>query len=109
MKSMKKIIKNVTLSIVTNDITEPEERVNFDGSLRVSNNWMTAAFTESAPKRPRARNTRVFDGEMLTTVAKPDGTFQMHAKNVNPLTVADFPQRLYLDACAMVEKLTLRN
>ena len=106
---MKKVIKNVTLSIVTNDITEPEERVCFDGSLIVSNNWKKAAFAESAPKRPRARNTRVFEGEMLTTVAKPDGTFQMHTKNVNPLAVTDFPQRLYLDACAMVEKLTLRN
>ena len=96
---MKKVIKNVTLSIVTNDITEPEERVCFDGSLIVSNNWNKAAFAESAPKRPRARNTRVFEGEMLTTVAKPDGTFQMHTKNVNPLLVENFAMKMYHEAC----------
>ena len=106
---MKKVIKNVTLCIVTNDKAEPEERVNFDGSLRVSNDWSKVDFAESAPKRPRARNTRVFDGEMLTTVAKPDGSYQLHTKNINPLKINDFPQRMFSEASALVEKLKGRR
>lgn len=106
---MKKIVKNVTLSIVTNDKAEPEERVNFDGSLRVSGDWRNVDFAESAPKRPRARNTRVFEGEMLTTVAKPDGSYQLHTKNINPLKINDFAQRLFCEATALVEKLKERR
>ena len=106
---MKKVINNVTLSIVTNDMAEPEERVSFDGSLRVSGNWKEVAFAESSPKRPKARNTRVFEGEMLTAVAKADGSYQIHTKSVNPLKVVDFPQRLYLEACALIDKLEGRR
>ena len=106
---MEKLLKNVTISIVTNDMAEPDERVNFDGSLRISNDWRKVDFAESAPKRPKARNTRVFEGEMLTAVAKADGSYQIHTKSVNPLKVADFPQRLYLEACALIDKLEGRR
>lgn len=102
---MKKVINNVTLSIVTNDMAEPEERVSFDGSLRVSGNWKEVAFAESSPKRPKARNTRVFEGEMLTAVAKADGSYQIHTKSVNPMKVEDFAQRMYIDACALMDRI----
>ena len=106
---MEKILKNVTISIVTNDMAEPDERVNFDGSLRISKDWRKVDFAESAPKRPKARNTRVFEGELLTTVAKPDGSYQLHTKNINPLKIKDFPQRMFSEASALVEKLKGRR
>ena len=102
---MKKIVKNVTLSLITNDVSDLHERVSFDGSLTVKNNWMEVAFAESAPKRPKARNTRVYDGEMLTMVVKPDGSYQLHTKNINPMKVEDFAQRMYIDACALMDRI----
>ena len=102
---MKRIIKNVTLSLLTNETTELQERVSYDGSLTVKNNCLEGAFAESAPKRPKARNTRVFDGDMLTTVVKPDGSYQLHTKNINPLKVEGFPERLYIEACALMNKI----
>lgn len=100
---MKKILKNITLSLLTNDVADVQERVSYDGSLTVNNNLTEVAFAESAPRRPKARNTRVFDGEMLTTVVKPDGSYQLHTKNVNPMKVDDFPLRMYKEACRLMD------
>ena len=42
---------------------------------------------------------------MLTTVVKPDGSYQLHTKNINPLKVEGFPERLYIEACALMNKI----
>ena len=106
---MRKEMKKVDLTLMVNEDCDNTGRKVMNGALSIDPTSRSATFVESALRKEKRRNTKVWDGCLLSMIIKPNGNFQVHTKNVNPLTVTDFPQRLYLDACAMVEKLTLRN
>lgn len=63
---MKKNIMGLSLTLVTNDECEMMmARKAMSGALVVNEETKRAQFTESAPKRRRQRNTKVFDGDLL--------------------------------------------
>lgn len=101
---MKKNIKGLSLTLVTNDACDKTLRSAMCGALVINSDAKTANFTESAPRKAKARNTKVWDGELLSMVVKSNGVFQIHTKTVNPLTVTDFAFRMYCEATALLQK-----
>lgn len=65
---------------------------------------MTAKFTESAPTKAHTRNTRVYNGSLLSLILKEDGSYQVHTKVVDPLDVDDFVGSLSKEAEELLQK-----
>lgn len=102
---MKKQIKGVSLTLITNNECEMmATHKAMNGALVINEETKTARFTESAPKPSRQRNTKVYDGVLLSMVMKSDGVYRVHTKEINPLTVDDFVNRMNDEAIAVLEK-----
>ena len=101
---MKKMINGIDLTLVVNDECEQTTRKVMNGALDFNKSGTKATFVEAAPRRAHTRNTKVWDGELLSMIMKPNGVYQVHTKSVNPLTVKDFVRRMYNEACAVLIK-----
>lgn len=101
---MRKEMKNVNLTLVTNENCDCWNRKVMNGALAIDPLSTNATFVESTPKKAHRRNTKVWDGQLLSMIIKPNGIFQVHTKNVNPLGMQDFAMRMYLEACEVVNK-----
>ncbi len=102
---MKKNIAGLSLTLVTNDQCEMMmAHKTMNGALVVNENDLTANFTESAPKPSRQRNTKVYDGTLLSMVVKENGTYQVHTKTFNPLMVKDFARKISKEAKELLQK-----
>ena len=111
---MKKQVKGIDLTLVVNDECEQTTRKVMNGALNFNKSGTKATFVEAAPRRAHTRNTKVWDGELLSMILKPNGVYQVHTKNVNPLAVDNFEMRMYNEACALVllirdSKIVSRN
>lgn len=100
---MKKKVDNMTLIMEINEDCEQTTRTVMNGALSL--NKKEAHFVESAPRRAHTRNTKVWDGELLSMIVKPNGAYQVHSKNVNPTKIDNFPQRMFNEACAILLKI----
>lgn len=101
---MKKQVKGIDLTLVVNDECEQTTRKVMNGALDFNKSGTKATFVEAAPRKAHTRNTKVWDGELLSMIIKPNGTYQVHTKSVNPLAVEDFVLRMYNEACAVLIK-----
>lgn len=102
---MNKKINEVSLTLITNDECEMmATRKAMNGALVIDEAEKTARFTESAPKPSRQRNTKVYDGVLLSMVVKSDGVYRVHTKEINPLVVDDFVNKMNEEAIAVLEK-----
>lgn len=106
---MRKEINKVNLTLVTNEGCDSTGRKVMNGALSIDPASRNATFVESAPRKEKKRNTKVWDGCLLSMIIKPNGTFQVHTKNVDPLQVEDFAMRMYLEACEVLNKATGRE
>lgn len=101
---MNKKINEVSLTLITNDQCEMMARKAMNGALVINEADKTANFTESAPKRAHTRNTKVYDGNLLSLIRKDDGSFQVHTKVINPLQVDDFVNQMNNEAINVLQK-----
>ena len=101
---MTKQVTGIDLTLVVNDECEQTTRKVMNGALDLNKSGTKATFVEAAPRKAHTRNTNVWDGELLSMIMKPNGVYQVHTKSVNPLTVKDFVQRMYNEACAVLIK-----
>ena len=101
---MKKQGKGLELSLGVNDECGQTTRKVMKGALEFNKSGTKATFVEAAPRKAHTRNTKVWDGELLSMIMKPNGTYQVHTKSVNPLAVEDFVLRMYNEACAVLIK-----
>ena len=101
---MRKQINGIDLTLVVNEDCEQMARSVMNGALNLNKTGTKATFVEAAPKRAHTRNTKVWDGELLSMIMKPNGVYQVHTKSVNPLAVEDFAHRMYVEACAVMIK-----
>ena len=101
---MKKHVKGIDLTLVVNDECEQTTRKVMNGALDFNKTGTKATFVEAAPRSAHTRNTKAWQGALLSMIMKPNGVYQVHTKSVNPLTVKDFVQRMYNEACAVLIK-----
>ena len=101
---MRKLINGIDLTLVVNDECEQTTRKVMNGALDFNKSGTTDTSVEAAPRKAHTRNTKVWDGELLSMIIKPNGTYQVHTKSVNPLAVEDFVMRMYNEACAVLIK-----
>ena len=101
---MRKVLNGIDLTLEVNEDCEQMARSVMNGALNFNKSGTKATFVEAAPRRAHTRNTKVWDGELLSMIMKPNGVYQVHTKSVNPLTVKDFVQRMYNEACAVLIK-----
>lgn len=107
---MNKKINEVSLTLITNDECEMMmARKAMNGALVVNETDKTANFIESAPKPSRQRNTKVYDGTLLSMVVKSDGVYRVHTKEIDPLAVDDFVNKMNEEAIAILEKAEERR
>ena len=99
---MKKVLNGIDLTLEVNEDCEQMARSVMNGALNFNKSGTKATFVEAAPRRAHTRNTKVWDGELLSMILKPNGVYQVHTKNVNPLAVDNFEMRMYNEACALV-------
>ena len=103
---MRKEMKKVDLTLMVNEDCDNTGRKVMNGALSIDPASRNATFVESAPRKEKKRNTKVWDGCLLSMIVKPNGTFQVHTKNVDPLQVENFAMRMYLEACEIMNKAT---
>lgn len=102
---MRKNIAGLSLTLVTNDVCEMiMAHKTMNGALVINENDLTANFTESAPKPSKQRNTKVYDGKLLSLVVKENGTYQVHTKTFNPLQVDNFVEKMSKEAKDLLQK-----
>ena len=101
---MRKVLNGIDLTLEVNEDCEQMARSVMNGAMNINKSGTKATFVEAAPRRAHTRNTKVWDGELLSMIMKPNGVYQVHTKSVNPLTVKDFVQRMYNEACAVLIK-----
>ena len=101
---MRKEMKKVDLTLMVNEDCDNTGRKVMNGALSIDPTSRSATFVESALRKEKRRNTKVWDGCLLSMIIKPNGNFQVHTKNVNPLLVENFAMKMYLEACEVLNK-----
>ena len=79
---MKKQVKGIDLTLVVNDECEQTTRKVMNGALDFNKSGTKATFVEAAPRKAHTRNTKVWDGELLSMIVKPNGAYQVHTKSL---------------------------
>lgn len=103
---MKKIFAGLSLNLITNEDNEKmATRKALNGALVINEESNTANFTESAPQKAHKRNTRVYNGNLLSLILKEDdGSYQVHTKTFNPLQVENFVKKISKEAKDLLQK-----
>lgn len=102
---MIKEFKNMALTVVENDLSCGASRKAMAGVMTIDEKGKKVRFAEAAPRPPKSRNIKLYDGPFLSVVRKGDGTMVMHSKAIDPSAVEDFSTKMLQEAIGMQLKI----